>query len=69
MVLLEQFYSREYSLFYISAWSWSDCVDLKRWLEFNLQVVFVGTKLATRTFKDGDFLEVDAHKGMVRKLR
>lgn len=25
----------------------------------------VGTKFATRVFKDGDFVEVDAHKGIV----
>ncbi|NYZ74840.1 hypothetical protein H0O03_01075 [Candidatus Micrarchaeota archaeon] len=28
----------------------------------------VGTKIATKAFKDGDFVEVDASKGVVRKL-
>jgi pyruvate,water dikinase len=28
----------------------------------------VGTKIATRVFKDGDLVEVDAEKGIVRKL-
>jgi len=28
----------------------------------------VGTKLATKLFKDGDFIEVDANKGLVTKL-
>jgi phosphohistidine swiveling domain-containing protein len=28
----------------------------------------VGTRVATRAFKDGDLLEVDAHKGVVRKI-
>ncbi len=29
----------------------------------------VGTKCATKIFKDGDLVEVDAHKGIVRKLK
>jgi len=29
----------------------------------------VGTKIATRVFKDGDFVEVDAEKGVVRKIK
>lgn len=29
----------------------------------------VGTKIATKVFKDGDLVEVDANKGFVRKLR
>jgi len=28
----------------------------------------IGTKIATKVFKDGDFIEVDAEKGMVKKL-
>lgn len=28
----------------------------------------IGTKIATRVFKDGDLIEVDADKGIVRKL-
>ncbi|MFC2134051.1 PEP-utilizing enzyme [Bacteroidota bacterium] len=28
----------------------------------------IGTKIATRVFKDGDYIEVDANKGIVRKL-
>lgn len=28
----------------------------------------IGTKIATQVFKDGDFVEVDANKGIVRKL-
>ena len=28
----------------------------------------VGTKIATKVFKDGDLVEVDADKGIVRKL-
>ncbi len=28
----------------------------------------VGTKIATKTFKDGDMVEVDAEKGIVRKI-
>ncbi|MDZ4244060.1 MAG: PEP-utilizing enzyme, partial [Candidatus Doudnabacteria bacterium] len=29
----------------------------------------IGTKIATRVFKDGDLVEVDASKGVVRKLK
>ena len=29
----------------------------------------IGTKVATRVFKDGDMVEVDANNGIVRKLR
>lgn len=29
----------------------------------------VGTKIATKVFKDGDFVEVDADKGIVRKIK
>ena len=29
----------------------------------------VGTKIATKVFKDGDMLEVDANKGIVRKIK
>ncbi|GAG22226.1 unnamed protein product, partial [marine sediment metagenome] len=29
----------------------------------------VGTKIATRVLKDGDLVEVDADKGIVRKLK
>ena len=28
----------------------------------------IGTKIATRVFKDGDIVEVDANKGIVRKV-
>ena len=28
----------------------------------------IGTKIATQVFKDGDVVEVDAEKGVVRKL-
>jgi phosphohistidine swiveling domain-containing protein len=29
----------------------------------------VGTKIATKVFKDGDFVEVDAEKGIIRKIK
>ncbi|MFH0870559.1 MAG: PEP-utilizing enzyme [archaeon] len=29
----------------------------------------IGTKVATKVFKDGDFVEVDAYNGIVRKIR
>jgi len=29
----------------------------------------IGTKIATKIFKDGDIVEVDADKGIVRKIR
>jgi len=29
----------------------------------------IGTKIATRVFKDGDLVEVDANKGVVRKIK
>ncbi|TSC60971.1 MAG: Uncharacterized protein G01um1014107_169, partial [Parcubacteria group bacterium Gr01-1014_107] len=29
----------------------------------------VGTKIATKVFKDGDMVEVDAEKGIVRILK
>ena len=35
--------------------------------ELNIPCI-VGTESATKIFKDGDFVEVDANKGMVRKL-
>ena len=35
--------------------------------EFNIPCI-VGTKTATRTFEDGDFVLVDAKKGVVKKL-
>lgn len=35
--------------------------------EFKIPAVF-GTKIATKVFKDGDMVEVDANKGLVRKL-
>lgn len=35
--------------------------------EFKIPCV-VGTKIATKVFKDGDIVEVDAEKGIVRKL-
>ena len=28
----------------------------------------IGTKIATKIFKDGDMVEVDANKGVVRKI-
>lgn len=36
--------------------------------EFNILGV-VGTKNATKVLKDGDLVEVDAHKGIVRKIK
>ena len=35
--------------------------------EFKIPCV-VGTKIATKVLKDGDLVEVDAEKGVVRKL-
>ena len=29
----------------------------------------IGTQIATKVFKDGDFIEVDANKGIVRKIK
>jgi pyruvate, water dikinase len=29
----------------------------------------IGTKIATKVFKDGDMVEMDANKGIVRKLK
>jgi pyruvate,water dikinase len=29
----------------------------------------IGTKMATKVLKDGDLIEVDATKGVVRKIR
>ena len=29
----------------------------------------IGTKIATKVFKDGDMVEVDAEKGIVRKIK
>ena len=29
----------------------------------------IGTKFATKVFKDGDLIEVDADKGIVRKIK
>ena len=29
----------------------------------------IGTKMATRILKDGDLVEVDANKGIVRKIK
>jgi rifampicin phosphotransferase len=29
----------------------------------------IGTKIATKVFKDGDKVEVDANKGIVRKIQ
>lgn len=36
--------------------------------EFNIPCI-VGTKIATKVLKDGDLIEVDANKGIVRKLK
>ncbi|MFH0700998.1 MAG: PEP-utilizing enzyme [Candidatus Woesearchaeota archaeon] len=36
--------------------------------EFNIPCI-VGTEIATKIFKDGDLIEVDAEKGIVRKIR
>ena len=36
--------------------------------EFNLPCI-IGTKYATEIFKDGDLVEVDANKGIVRKIK
>ena len=35
--------------------------------EFNIPCI-VGTKIATKVLKDGDRVEVDANKGVIRKL-
>ena len=35
--------------------------------EFKLPCI-VGTKIATNVFRDGDLIEVDANKGIVRKI-
>ena len=29
----------------------------------------IGTKIATKVFKDGDIVEVDAEKGVVKKIK
>jgi pyruvate,water dikinase len=29
----------------------------------------IGTKIATKVFKDGDIMEVDANKGIIRKIK
>lgn len=36
--------------------------------EFNIPCI-IGTRIATKAFKTGDYLEVNANKGVVRKLR
>lgn len=36
--------------------------------EFNIPCV-IGTKIATKVLKDGDLVEVDANKGIVRKIK
>jgi phosphohistidine swiveling domain-containing protein len=36
--------------------------------EFKIPCI-VGTKIATKVFKDGDLVEVDANKGIVRKIK
>lgn len=36
--------------------------------EFKIPCI-VGTKFATKVFKDGDLVEVDADKGVVRKIK
>ncbi|MBI4093197.1 MAG: hypothetical protein HY420_04710, partial [Candidatus Kerfeldbacteria bacterium] len=36
--------------------------------EFRIPCV-VGTKIATKIFKNGDLLEVDARKGIVKKIK
>lgn len=36
--------------------------------EFGIPCI-VGTRIATKVFKDGDYIEVDANKGTVRKLK
>ncbi len=36
--------------------------------EFKIPCI-VGTEIATKTFKDGDWVEVDANKGIIRKLK
>ena len=36
--------------------------------EFNIPCI-VGTQYATKVFKDGDMVEVDADKGVVRKIQ
>ena len=39
-----------------------------RLIKFNKIPCITGTKIATQVFKDGDLVEVDADKGIVRKL-
>lgn len=36
--------------------------------EMNIPCI-IGTKIATKAFKDGDIVEVDANKGIVRKIK
>lgn len=36
--------------------------------EFNIPCI-IGTRIATKVFKDGDLVEVDANKGIVRKIK
>ena len=36
--------------------------------ELNIPCI-IGTKIATKIFKDGDYIEVDANKGIVRKIK
>lgn len=36
--------------------------------EFNIPCI-IGTKIATKVFKDGDLVEVDANKGIVRRIK
>ncbi|HLD72249.1 MAG TPA: PEP-utilizing enzyme [Candidatus Nanoarchaeia archaeon] len=36
--------------------------------EFKLPCI-VGTEIATKVFKDGDLVEVDAEKGIVRRVK
>jgi pyruvate,water dikinase len=36
--------------------------------ELNIPCV-LGTKVATRILKDGDFVEVDANRGIIKKLK
>jgi len=36
--------------------------------ELNIPCI-IGTKIATKVLKDGDLVEVDAHKGIVKKIR
>ena len=45
-------------------------LDKERWTHKGIHAVLriIGTKIATQVFKEGDEVEVDADRGMVRKI-